>query len=87
MSLSDGNRIVVGEPNWAPLEMVLPPAECGNYMYMGRAGDIELYKHHLTRRYLNISLDGRRFYRYSDGLYVETSRHSALDHVQNQDSY
>ena len=75
--------ITVGEPNWAPLELVLPAWELENYMYMGRAGEIELYKHQFTRRYLNISSDGRRFYRYSDGKYVEVSQSSAFDHVRN----
>ena len=54
-------------------------------MYMGRAGEIELYKHCLTRRYLNISADGQRFYRYSDGTYVEVTKAVALDHVRNRD--
>jgi hypothetical protein len=52
-------------------------------MHMGRAGEIELYKHRFTRRYLNISADGRRFYRYSDGMYVEVSQTSALDYVRD----
>ena len=42
--------ITVGEPNWTPLELVLPACELENFMYMGRAGEIELYKHWLTRR-------------------------------------
>ena len=54
--------ITVGEPNWTPLGLVLPAHE-RDFMYMGRAGEIELYKHWLTRRYLNISADGQRFYR------------------------
>ena len=54
-------------------------------MYMGRAGEIELYKHWLTRRYINISADGQRLYRYSDGTYVEVTKAVALDHVRNRD--
>jgi hypothetical protein len=77
--------ITVGEPNWTPLELLLPACELENFMYMGRAGEIELYKHWLTRRYLNISADGKRFYRYSDGTYVEIARAVALDHVRNRD--
>lgn len=50
---------------------------------MGCTGDIELYKHRFTRRYLNISSDGRRFYRLHNGIYVEISSQSALDHVRN----
>ena len=77
--------ITVGEPNWTPLELVLPTCELENFMYMGRAGEIELYKHWLTRRYLNISLNGQRFYRYSDGTYVEIAKGVALDHARNRD--
>ncbi|MGF7181531.1 hypothetical protein [Tunturiibacter psychrotolerans] len=75
--------ITVGEPNWAPLEMALTRKECAAYMYMGRAGDIELYKHRVTRRYLNISMDGRSFYLYAGGHYVEVTQSAALDHVRN----
>jgi hypothetical protein len=75
--------ITVGEPNWAPLELVLPAWELENFMYMGRAGEIELYKHRSTRRYLIISADGRRFYHYSDEIYVEVSQSSALDYVRD----
>ena len=77
--------ITVGEPNWTPLELVLAACELENFMYMGRAGEIELYKHWLTRRYLNISADGLRFYRHSDGTYVEVAKDVALDHVRNRD--
>lgn len=75
--------ITVGEPNWTPLELAVPARELENFMYMGRAGEIELYKHRLTRRYLNVGRDGRRFYRYRDGTYVEISQAEALDHVRN----
>ena len=76
-------QITVGEPNWAPLELVLPVGELENYMYMGRAGEIELYKHRFTRRYLNVSADGTRFYRYSERKYVAIGRSEALDHVRH----
>jgi hypothetical protein len=75
--------ITVGEPNWTPLERVLPREECADFMYMGRAGEIELYKHRLTRRYLNISRDGLSFYLYFEGNYVEVTQSAALDHVRN----
>jgi hypothetical protein len=70
-----------GEPNWAPLERVLRRCEC--YMYIGRVGQIELYKHRLTRRYINISADGRRFYQLRDGMHVEVDSQTALDHVRS----
>ena len=75
--------ITVDEPNWTPLELAVPAGELENFMYMGRAGEIELYKHRLTRRYLNISRDDGRFYRYCDGTYIEISQSDALDHVRN----
>jgi len=75
--------IWVGEPNWVPLEAVLTREECAAYMYMGRAGNIELYKHYDTRRYLNISVDGGSFYLYREGRYVEVTRDVALQHVSH----
>ena len=71
----------VDEPNWEPLERVLRPHECSEFMYMGRAGEIELYKYYVTRRYLNIGRDSQKFYRYSEGKYVEVSQAEALDYV------
>jgi hypothetical protein len=74
--------ITVGEPNWAPLELAVPASELDNFMYMGRVGEIELYKHRLTRRYLNIGRNSDRFYRFLDGKYVEINQTAALDHVR-----
>jgi hypothetical protein len=74
--------ITVGEPNWTPLESVVPASELENFMYMGRAGEIELYKHQFTRRYLNIERISHKFYRYLDGKYVEITRAAALEHVR-----
>ena len=75
-------RITVGRPNWAPLEAVLPFTELENFMYMGNAGEIELYKHIFTRRYLNIARDAQTFYQYLEGVYVEITREVALDYVR-----
>ena len=75
--------ITVNEPNWTPLELVVPACELENFMYMGRAGEIELYKHQLTRRYLNIERNSQKFYRYLDGKYVEITRAAALEHVRS----
>ena len=83
MTLENRTSITVGEPNWAPLEHVLSPEERMDFMYMGRVGEIELYKHRWTRRYLNIGSDCRSFYLYTDKKYVEVERSVALDHVRN----
>ena len=74
--------VIVGEPNWAPLEQTLPSCELENFMYMGRAGEIELYKHQITRRYLNIGRNSDCLYRYVDGNYVEITQQAALAHVR-----
>lgn len=74
--------ITVGEPNWVPLEQTVPASELDNFMYMGRAGEIELYKHRFTRRYLNIGRNAQSFYQYLDGGYVEITKAAALDHVR-----
>jgi hypothetical protein len=83
--MTDPNQVAVtvGEPNWAPLERAVLATELENFMYMGRAGEIELYKHRITRRYLNIGRNSQRFYRYLNGEYVEISRAAALEHVRS----
>jgi hypothetical protein len=83
--MREGNKIsiVVTEPNWVPLERVLLEEELPDYMYMGRAGDIELYKNRWTRRYLNLGADGR-FYLYSEGSYLEVTQSAALEHVHRK---
>ena len=82
MTNLDQVAIRVGEPNWTPLELAVPARELQNFMYMGRAGEIELYKHRLTRRYLNIGRDSHKFYRYLDGKYVEIAQTAALERVR-----
>lgn len=81
MTLIENNPIVVGEPNWRPLEIALMPGDCEGFMYMGRAGEIELYKHRWTRRYLNISTDGGRFYQLAGNAYIEISKCEAIEHA------
>lgn len=81
MTSSGQNPIAVGEPNWRPLELVLMTGDCEEFMYMGRTGEIELYKHRWTRRYLNISADGGRFYRLAGNAYIEICKCEAIAHV------
>jgi hypothetical protein len=52
-------------------------------MYMGRVGEIELYKHCSTRRYLNISSDGGRLYRHVGNAYIQIARAEALEYVNS----
>jgi len=73
--------IEVGEPDWRPLERALPSRFCEEFMFMGKVGGIVLYKHRITRRYLNIDSVTGKFYRYVDGEYVEIDRRQAFDSV------
>jgi hypothetical protein len=46
------------EPNWKPLEGRLGKARCAGFMFMGRTNGINLYKHGISRRYLNLDDEG-----------------------------
>ena len=65
---------------WKPLELLLGPALCANFMYMGRSGEIFLYKHIDTRRYLNIDSTGACF-RYLPEGYQAIGRAEAIARV------
>jgi len=47
---------VPDSPEWNPLLTRLASHQCAAFMYMGHVGPVHLYKHVITRRYLN--LDG-----------------------------
>jgi len=48
--------------DWAPLELMLGPKLCECFMFMGRSGELYLYKHIDTRRYLNLDAEGNPAY-------------------------
>ena len=73
--------IEVGTPDWKPLEGALSREQCEEFMFMGSAGGIVLYKHRDTRRYLNIDAATGQYYRYADGNYIEIDREKAIEHV------
>jgi hypothetical protein len=58
------------KPNWGPLRRCLTKHGLedfmGAFMYMGNVGPIQLYKHSLTRRYLNLDCAGKA-YQYHGG--------------------
>ena len=78
-------EIEVGQPDWRPLERALPSEFCEDFMFMGKVGDIVLYKHRITRRYLNIDAATGKFYRYTHDEYVEIDRRQAFDSVYCHD--
>ena len=68
-----------GEPNWRPLEVLADTAagtmrlDPDDFMWMGRVAaasgvELELYKHHQTRHYLNVD-DAGHAYRFDRGRY------------------
>jgi hypothetical protein len=62
-----GRQQIDFTPNWKPLEDKLG-ARCQEFMFMGRMGSVNLYKHILTRRYLNLD-DSGNCYVYREGRY------------------
>ncbi len=68
------------EPDWEPLEKALPFESCGGFMFMGYSGVIRMYKHGLTRRYLNLDPEGNSYrYDWKDHRYIPQSLSDALD--------
>ena len=57
------------EANWKPLENRLGRERCVGFMYMGRANGINLYKHGITRTYLNLDDDGNCYTATGSGCY------------------
>lgn len=53
---------------FAPLERVLGPYFCEDYMFMGVHCEISLYKNIRTRRYLNLDAEGHAW-RFESGSY------------------
>jgi hypothetical protein len=48
--------------SWIPLEKALSPAQCVDFMWMGSAGTLQIYKHTDTRRYLLIDSATGQFF-------------------------
>lgn len=68
-------------PDWTPLENLLPNETCADFMHMGRIGTMQMYKHRLTRRYLNIDAISGTFFVFRHGEYHAISRVEALKSV------
>lgn len=52
------------EPDWAPLEKVLPLRWCRGFMFMGYEGEIRIYKQGFTRACLYLDPAGNAYERY-----------------------
>ncbi|MGH8572439.1 MAG: hypothetical protein ACREX8_07685 [Gammaproteobacteria bacterium] len=70
-------------PDWEPLERVLPADHCAGFTWMGLGpSGIRLYKHGVTRRYLNLYLDPEGdvvAYRYTRQEYVRVPLEAAIE--------
>ena len=55
-------------PDWKPLEQLVGPEGCGEFMWMWREEGIEFYKHICTRRYLLLDSEGHCYQRGLNGL-------------------
>ena len=62
-----GSHQIDFTPNWKPLEDKRG-VRCQEFMFMGRTGNLNLYKHILTRGYLNLD-DSGNCYVYREGRY------------------
>lgn len=73
-----------GEPDWRPLLSVLGSDRSYDFMWMARVADrgtvIELYKHQVTRRYLNLDSDTRS-YRWIGSFYKPIPLGIAIEYV------
>ena len=73
------------QPEWRPLERLLPEAYWGDFMWMHteRYGEvrIEFYKHRITRRYLCLDHDGRAYVAYDDTTWLVIDPDDALEFI------
>jgi hypothetical protein len=58
------------EANWKPLENRLGRERCRGFTYMERMNGLNLYKHGITRTYLNLDDDGNCYARTGSGATV-----------------
>jgi len=66
------------QPNWKPLEKMLGRTRCVGFMYMGRANGVYLYKHGITRTYVNLDDDGNCYVRGEPGCYCQADLNQEL---------
>lgn len=56
------------EPDWVPLEKVVPLRWCGGFMFMGYEGNIRIYKQGFTRECLYLDVHGNAYARGPKGF-------------------
>ena len=68
-------------PDWKPLEQLVGPEGCGEFMWMWGEAGIQFYKHICTRRYLLLDSEGRCYQRGPNGLEL-ADVHAGLKRVR-----
>ena len=68
--------------DWKPLEHLVGPEGCGEFMWMWREEGVEFYKHIRTRRYLLLDSEGRCYQRGPNGL-NPADAHAELKRVRD----
>jgi len=74
------------EPDWRPLEEILPLKLCGPFMWMSDVtldggGRLFVYKHSATGRYFHLDEDGAPYRYVAPDLYVPMRHHDAVELV------
>ena len=72
------------EPNWRPLEDRLGRARCAGFMFMGRVNGINLYKHGISRTYLNLDDAGNSFVAGERGCYIPSEFDQELTKLEER---
>lgn len=70
------------EANWKPLENRLGAERCAGFMFMGRVNGINLYKHGISRGYLNLDDDGNCYVSGKPGCYVPADFNQELEKLE-----
>ena len=74
----------VVEANWKPLEGRLGTARCAGFMFMGRVNGINLYKHGISRSYLNLDDDGNCYAAAKPGCYLPADFDQELSKLEER---
>lgn len=71
------------QPNWKPLEKILGRVRCAGFMFMGKANGVYLYKHGITRSYLNLDDDGNCYVTEERGCYLKADLNQELAKLED----
>jgi hypothetical protein len=74
----------VVEANWKPLENRLGAARCAGFMFMGRVNGINLYKHGISRSYLNLDDGGNCYAAAKPGCYLPADFDQELSKLEER---